>query len=1425
MCEFAVALQNTPDCEDEGRAGGGVRGMLLSAMKLCRNVALLLAVSGFCLPSQAQDNPSNPWDGKAFAASPQEVLKAAAALPAPKQVDITVLLDERRISFDKERKATETHHLVYRIESQAGMEDWTAVGSRWSPWYQERPTVEARVIAPDGRVSALDPKTLSDAPVHRDTPDTYNDDRDYQGPLPGLTPGAIVEELIVVKDTTAFFNAGSVYREYFDRPFPVLTTRMVVQAPESLGVRYKVRKMPDMEAQKETKDGVVTLTFQKDNMEPSDPLEVNLPADVAPVAEISITTGSSWKDVADRYRDMSDPQVRPQETAAMLPVTGAGASREQKITAIVSDLHRSVRYTGIEFGEAKLTPQPPSETLKRHYGDCKDKATLLVSMLRQAGIPAYLALLSIGPGQDVDPSLPGMQLFDHAIVFVPGTASSGKGGGSGSQTGQDIWIDATAEYAQVGDLPPADRGRWALIIREGTSGLTHTPESKPTDNLLVERREFTLAENGPAKVEEKSETHGAIDEIYRAQFGGPESKQEREELEGYVKAVYAAEKLDSLQHTDGSDLSKPFQLDLVADKAKRGYSGLEDAVVAVPTGGLLNRLPQWFFKEPPGVNKNSAMPEEKARAEDFVFEPFVTSWDYTVKLPQGFQSRALPEDRTENLGPALLSTHYSVSADGVVRAVFRFDTVKGRYSPDEALALRRAIYDRRATEPVLLRFEEVGAAQMSAGKVKEALATYHGLVTLHPKEGLHHVQLAIALVSAGAGDAGRSEAELAAKLEPDSALVYRSLGEVLQYDSIGREFAPGFDRAGAIAAYKKSLAIEPDDAPTRFSLAVLYEFNDRGERYGEGADFDQAVVQYREAKKRNPELSGDYDLNPLFDLFYAKHYQQARDAAHGLNASVSRNSVAIASAAALQGAKAGLEEAQIDAQDNSGRSQALGRAGMLLVRQRQYPTAAALLESGVGDSDDAALRSRQVEIFKTLEPYEKTMLPASDPRSAVQRMLVALMEDTLSEKTLESVFSTQTLKSAKQRKKILKGFEQGAGQIRQSAQDEGLTPQVLSDVMLGSMHYSVEGNDATGYRITTTSMGAGSHDYYVVKEAVGYRVLTNDFPGEDNGNEILALLDANKPEAARQWLDWSREAMKRDGDDPLGGPLLPRFWTVGDKADAAKMRVAGLAMLSGTESMAPHMEELERAAKGAQNIEERTSLDLALAVSYDQAQRWKDLRPVAERLMAGAPRSPTAVLYVTTAEAQMKDMPALKKTAAEVLKSNPSDDAMLRVLSESFGMAYDYAQAKAYVKKLQDEGKATANDLNSLAWLSLFDPPVNSDAIQAAQQANLLTKSGTFAILHTLACLYAETGQTKQARELLLQGMRAESMEKPDSAVWYVFGRVYQDYGLPAAAAAAYAKVEKPEDAAFTAEDTYVLAQKRLDELGPAAAKTEVAAK
>ena len=76
-----------------------------------------------------------------------------------------------------------------------------------------------------------------------------------------------------------------------------------------------------------------------------------------------------------------------------------------------------VRYTGVEFGSARLIPEFPAETLRRRFGDCKDKSPLLIAALRASGIDAYLALLSAGDDQDVSAELPGLGMFNHAIVL------------------------------------------------------------------------------------------------------------------------------------------------------------------------------------------------------------------------------------------------------------------------------------------------------------------------------------------------------------------------------------------------------------------------------------------------------------------------------------------------------------------------------------------------------------------------------------------------------------------------------------------------------------------------------------------------------------------------------------------------------------------------------------------------------------------------------------------------------------------------------------------------------------------------------------------------------------------------------------------------------------------------------------------------
>src|SRR5207245_1560149 len=120
-------------------------------------------------------------------------------------------------------------------------------------------------------------------------------------------------------------------------------------------------------------------------------------------------------------------------------------------------------------------PYPVSQVYARRFGDCKDKASLMVALLRAAGIPAELALVRTTRMGAVEPSLPSIAIFNHAVVYLPA---------------QDMWLDGTAEYAGQHELPLDDQGAMALTVSaDGRATLRTIPASGSLDN--VTRRTVT----------------------------------------------------------------------------------------------------------------------------------------------------------------------------------------------------------------------------------------------------------------------------------------------------------------------------------------------------------------------------------------------------------------------------------------------------------------------------------------------------------------------------------------------------------------------------------------------------------------------------------------------------------------------------------------------------------------------------------------------------------------------------------------------------------------------------------------------------------------------------------------------------------------------------------------------------------------------
>ena len=146
----------------------------------------------------------------------------------------------------------------------------------------------------------------------------------------------------------------------------------------------------------------------------------------------------------------------------------------QRLEALLAFLRRDVRYVAVEIGIGGYQPSPPDAVLARRWGDCKDKALLLIDFLEEAGIPSYPVLIRSTSAGDVDPSFPAPDLFNHMIVAVETEAVTV----SDDDPAIDglLFIDPTQEEGTAAWLHPGVQRRNALVIRGDASALIETPD-------------------------------------------------------------------------------------------------------------------------------------------------------------------------------------------------------------------------------------------------------------------------------------------------------------------------------------------------------------------------------------------------------------------------------------------------------------------------------------------------------------------------------------------------------------------------------------------------------------------------------------------------------------------------------------------------------------------------------------------------------------------------------------------------------------------------------------------------------------------------------------------------------------------------------------------------------------------------------------
>jgi len=1322
---------------------------------------------------------AEPWDAPPFSADPKALVSAAAAVPAAAGADVLMLLDEARYSIQADGSCRYELHYVYFVGTERGVQGATTAAAAWAPWYEEKPGIQARVVAKDGSVRTLEPQAVVEASAP-EQPDIFSDERIARAPLPGVVAGSVVEMLVTHQTKNVFPGSGINAEFVFGGTVPVEHARLVIDAPASF--EPHVVNKSSIEPRVVEADGRKQWIFENGRTEAITHREQCLPSDELAQPYVAFSSGSSWRELARHYSEVVDKQIAAGDVRDVVAAATAGAKDRNEIVArLLAYVERNVHYAGVEVGEGSIVPRAPKGVLSNKYGDCKDKATLLVALLRAAGLPAHVALLNAAFAFDTLAELPGLSRFNHAIVVVGGA--------------NPIWVDPTDEFAKAGELPIPDQGRLALIAAPDTTSLTRTPEAPSTANRNTETRTVYLPQEGKARVIEVTQCSGFHDASMRRTRAERDAKKYEEWLREYAKGYYAATSVEKAETTDPRDLTRPYAITLEVSNSRTGIISGGQGSVAINISDLLSAAPPELrdYKEPSAGEPERA--PEKKRVHDFVFPvPMVKEWTYHIVPPAGFRARTLPHNETKHYGTTTLTQELATQTDGVVVATFRYDTGKRRITAAEFEQTRVEISRALRSDDVFVGFESIGQSKLSAGDIGGALTEFRHLVTLYPKEAQHHSDIARALLAGGLGEAARDEARRAVTIEPSSAHAHATLAWVLDHDLLGREYHQGFDLPGAIAEMKKAKELDPNDSEIRGQLAELLTYGDDGYRFGHNARLSEAIDEYlsiladlgKDGKFAEPPL--------MLALAHAGRWDEVKRHIDTVEDPEQRKLFRILSAAAADGVPAALHE--LEAFDAEHRREYAKDVARTLLTMRRYTEAAAMFTAATEGTSGASDMRPIIEALKKAKPSDYSA--DQTPRGLMLRMMTAVLNANVDEiKALLPKDSTPHLK--------LENFEFNAGVV--GLKDMPVT--VAIDIIGGSLELQTDGNDANGYRIRGRLPSAGGADVMVLflqRDGGKYSIVASADAPETITIAVLKLADAGKLDAARTWLNWIREGTTiRGGDDPLSGPAFARLWSK-DKATATadEIRVAAATIHPDV----PGAEAILLANRDKVPEESKKWIDLALLGGYLDDKDFAKALPIGERMAKAFPDSESAfgaysagLLYgghAAEAEAQTKKR----------LERSPRDAMGMRVLMEVAAQKHDYTAAAAVTERVINELTPTVGDYNDAAWIALFTEKNLEKALDYARRASGPESPAASASLHTLAALYAVTGKNVDAREALLKSMDLRYHDMPEAHDWYVLGRMAENYGVRDAAVAAYKRVE--EDKPDTGLSTWQLAQARL---------------
>lgn len=301
-----------------------------------------------------------------------------------------------------------------------------------------------------------------------------------------------------------------------------------------------------------------------------------------------------------------------------------------RIKALARFAQKDIRYAAIEIGIGGIKPHPAAEVFTHRYGDCKDKAALLKSMLGQIGVKSYLMPIQTDRGVYTDKS-PANLGFNHVILAIQLPDASYKKDLPAlyehPKLGHLLIFDPTSELVPFGQIPYFEQDNYALLVDDKGGELIHLPLSPAEFNSVNRTARLTLLADGTLQGEVEESRSGYF--AAEARDLKDISIQDRRKVIEHMLGRWVANfQVDSFDIVNADDIEKDLVLRY---KFSAGH-------YAKNAGPLLLVRPRVIGEMAGYYDTN------KPRHYAYEFDaPFTRSDKVEITLPDGFQVDELPE--------------------------------------------------------------------------------------------------------------------------------------------------------------------------------------------------------------------------------------------------------------------------------------------------------------------------------------------------------------------------------------------------------------------------------------------------------------------------------------------------------------------------------------------------------------------------------------------------------------------------------------------------------------------------------------------------------------------------------------------------------------------------------------------------------------